>query len=63
MAVITPIKRVMGLLMRVFALFELLPRLRELKFDRKYLFIGGILSGFFGDLPGPFFAGQTLPHD
>jgi len=51
-AVITPIKLVMGVLMLAFALFELLPRLRELKFDRKYLFIGGILSGFFGGFSG-----------
>ena len=38
--------------MLVFALFELLPRLRELKFDRKYLFAGGVLSGFFGGFSG-----------
>lgn len=52
MAVITPIKLTMGLLMLVFAMFELLPRLQELKFDRKYLFLGGILSGFFGGFSG-----------
>jgi uncharacterized membrane protein YfcA len=51
-AVITPIKLVMGVLMLVFALFELLPRLRELKFDRKHLFMGGIVSGFFGGFSG-----------
>jgi uncharacterized protein len=51
-AVITPIKLSMGLLMLVFALFELLPRLREIKFDRKYLLVGGILSGFFGGFSG-----------
>jgi uncharacterized membrane protein YfcA len=51
-AVITPIKLVMGLLMFVFALFELLPRFRELQFDRKYLFLGGIASGFFGGFSG-----------
>lgn len=42
----------MGVLMLVFALFELLPRLRELKFDRKHLFMGGIVSGFFGGFSG-----------
>lgn len=52
MAVITPIKLMMGILMFVFALFELLPALRNLKFDRKYLFLGGLLSGFFGGLSG-----------
>lgn len=52
MAVVTPIKLTMGLLMLVFACFELLPRLRQLEFDRKYLFLGGILSGFFGGFSG-----------
>jgi uncharacterized protein len=52
MAVVTPIKLIMGGLMLVFALFELLPHLRDLKFDRKYLFAGGILSGFFGGFSG-----------
>jgi len=51
-AVITPIKLVMALLMVAFALLELLPRLRDLKFDRKYLVLGGLLSGFFGGLSG-----------
>jgi len=49
-AVVTPIKLVMGILMFGFAMFELLPVLRELKFDRRYLFLGGLLSGFFGGL-------------
>lgn len=51
-AVITPIKLTMGLLMAAFALFELLPRLRALSFDKKYLLLGGLLSGFFGGLSG-----------
>ena len=51
-AVITPVKLVMGLLMFIFALFELLPGLRNLKFDRKYLLPGGLLSGFFGGFSG-----------
>lgn len=51
-AVITPVKLVIAVLMLFFALFELLPVLRDLKFDRRYLFIGGILSGFFGGLSG-----------
>ncbi|MBI4766736.1 MAG: sulfite exporter TauE/SafE family protein [Deltaproteobacteria bacterium] len=51
-AVITPIKLIMGVLMLIFSFFELLPGLRELKFDRKYLLIGGILSGFFGGFSG-----------
>ncbi len=51
-AVITPIKLLMAVMMFIFALFELLPRFRELRFERKYLFIGGILSGFFGGFSG-----------
>ena len=51
-AVITPIKLSIASLMFVFALFELLPYLRGLKFDKKYLFIGGLLSGFFGGFSG-----------
>jgi uncharacterized membrane protein YfcA len=49
---ITPVKFWIGLLMIGFALFELLPRFRNLAFDRKYLPLGGILSGFFGGLSG-----------
>ena len=51
-AIVTPIKLTMGLLMAVFALFELIPRLRKLTFEKKYLFLGGLLSGFFGGLSG-----------
>lgn len=51
-AVITPIKLSIATLMYIFALFELLPYLRGLKFDKKYLFIGGLLSGFFGGFSG-----------
>lgn len=49
---ITPVKLVIGLLMIGFALFELLPRFRLLEFDRRYLPLGGVLSGFFGGLSG-----------
>lgn len=51
-AVITPVKLIMGLLMLFFALFELLPQLKRINFDRKYLFLGGLLSGFFGGFSG-----------
>ncbi len=51
-AVVTPIKLIMGILMLIFAFFELLPVLRDLKFHPKYLFLGGVLSGFFGGLSG-----------
>jgi hypothetical protein len=51
-AQITPINLIIGLLILVFALFEVLPALARLEFDRKYLVIGGLLSGFFGGLSG-----------
>lgn len=51
-AVITPLKLIMGLLMLLFALFELLPRLRDIRIDRRYLVWGGLLSGFFGGFSG-----------
>ena len=49
---ITPVKLVIGLLMIGFAVFELVPRFRLLEFDRRYLPLGGVLSGFFGGLSG-----------
>jgi hypothetical protein len=36
----------------VFALIEVGPASRKIRFDRKYLPLGGILSGFFGGLSG-----------
>jgi len=49
---ITPVKLIIGLLIIGFALFELVPRFRDLEFDRRYLPLGGVLSGFFGGLSG-----------
>jgi uncharacterized membrane protein YfcA len=49
---VTPVKFIIGILMIGFALFELLPAFRKLQFDRKYLPLGGLLSGFFGGLSG-----------
>lgn len=49
---VTPVKLVVGVLLLVFALFELLPRLRDLKFPTKWMPVGGLLSGFFGGLAG-----------
>jgi len=51
-AVVTPVKLAMAGLMIVFALLELLPGLKGLRFDHKYLFVGGLLSGFFGGFSG-----------
>jgi uncharacterized membrane protein YfcA len=49
---ILPIKLIIGLLLIFFALFDVVPKLANLEFDKKYLFVGGLLSGFFGGLSG-----------
>ena len=49
---ITVVKAVIGILIIGFALLELLPRFRQLAFNRKYLPLGGFVSGFFGGLSG-----------
>lgn len=49
---VMPVKIVISVLLIVFALFDILPTLKSLSFDRKYLPIGGFLSGFFGGLSG-----------
>jgi len=51
-AVITPVKLAMGVLMLAFAAMELMPRLRALRFERRHLLAGGLLSGFFGGFSG-----------
>jgi hypothetical protein len=49
---IMPIKLVIGSLLNLFAILEILPRFNSISFDKKYLPVGGILSGFFGGLSG-----------
>jgi len=49
---ITVVKLAVGILIIFFALFELIPFFGRLAFDRKYLPLGGMLSGFFGGLSG-----------
>jgi uncharacterized membrane protein YfcA len=49
---ITLMKIIVAILLIFFALFELIPKLKNLQFPEKYLPIGGILSGFFGGLSG-----------
>lgn len=50
--IMTPVKAVVGALMLLFALFEILPVFRTLRFERRYLPLGGLLSGYFGGLSG-----------
>jgi uncharacterized membrane protein YfcA len=51
-ASVTPLKLLMAAMMVLFALFELVPRLKELHIDRNCLVLGGVLSGFFGGFSG-----------
>ncbi|WP_234109373.1 sulfite exporter TauE/SafE family protein [Chryseobacterium sp. R2A-55] len=49
---ITAIKVIIAVLLIFFSLFDLLPMLKNLQFNKKYLPIGGLLSGFFGGISG-----------
>ncbi|MFH1874203.1 MAG: TSUP family transporter [Pseudomonadota bacterium] len=51
-AVITPIKLIIALLMAVFATIELHPRFAKMEINRRWILLGGLLSGFFGGLSG-----------
>ena len=49
---ITAVKLVIAVLIFFFAMFELVPAFDRLALDRKYVPLGGALSGFFGGLSG-----------
>lgn len=49
---VTPVKLAVGALMILFALLEIVPSLEKLSFDRRYLPLGGLLTGFFGGVSG-----------
>lgn len=49
---ITLIKLIIALLMVVFALLEIIPKLKNMYFDKNKIYAGGIISGFFGGLSG-----------
>jgi uncharacterized membrane protein YfcA len=49
---VTPVKLTIAVLLILFSLFEILPSFKALQFDKKYLPLGGLLSGFFGGLSG-----------
>lgn len=51
-AIITPVKLIVSVLMICFASIEIIPRLENMSFGKKYLPLGGVLSGFFGGLSG-----------
>ena len=49
---VSVIKLIIACLIAVFALFDLIPQLGNISFDRKWIPLGGMLSGFFGGLSG-----------
>lgn len=49
---VLPLKMTISVLIIVFTLFEIIPKLKHWTVDKKYVPIGGILSGFFGGLSG-----------
>ncbi|HEY6544978.1 MAG TPA: TSUP family transporter [Dokdonella sp.] len=49
---VEPVKLAVGVLLLLFALVELVPRLRDLSFTPRWMPLGGALSGFFGGLAG-----------
>lgn len=51
-AEVTAVKLLVALLILVFAAFEAAPPLRSISFDRRYVPLGGLVSGFFGGLSG-----------
>jgi len=49
---VAPVKLVIAFLLVVFSIAELIPKFSGVSFDKKYLALGGALSGFFGGLSG-----------
>jgi uncharacterized membrane protein YfcA len=49
---ITPIKLLVAILIIFFSLLEIIPRVKKIQFGKNKLFLGGLLSGFFGGLSG-----------
>lgn len=49
---ITILNIVIGILLIFFALFDILPIFQKIEFDKKMLWLGGTISGFFGGLSG-----------
>jgi uncharacterized membrane protein YfcA len=49
---ITPVKLTIAFVLFLFSAIELSPQISALSFDKKYLPLGGLLSGFFGGLSG-----------
>ncbi len=48
----TPVNLIIALLLITFSVLEISPSFQKLQFDKNKLFLGGVLSGFFGGLSG-----------
>ena len=46
------LKLTIGILLIIFSLIEYIPKFKNIEIDKKYLPLGGVLSGFFGGLSG-----------
>mgnify|MGYP001432323294 FL=1 len=46
------VKFLISILLITFAIIDLIPQIKNLNFDKKYLPVGGFLSGFFGGFSG-----------
>jgi uncharacterized protein len=49
---VTPLKLIVASLMIIFTLLELLTREKKIQMAEKYIYAGGVISGFFGGLSG-----------
>ncbi len=49
---IQPVQFIIGILILIFVFVEMLPKFKNIALDKKYLPLGGIISGFFGGLSG-----------
>ena len=49
---IQAVQFIIGILILIFVFIELIPGIKKLAIDKKYLVLGGGLSGFFGGLSG-----------
>ena len=49
---VTPVKLVIAILLIIFSILEISPKMQKIQFGRDKLILGGALSGFFGGLTG-----------
>ena len=50
--VVTPVKLIIAILLITFSILEITPFFQKVQFGKDKLFLGGVLSGFFGGLSG-----------